>query len=299
MRGFEPVFSIRERMPWLVWAMMGFLGLSGMAFGHDDPSMEDLVEQQKEQVNLVLFGALVPVVLAFVFLVFVFYRAKREGQFKRRELELKSGRAEMELKALRAQVNPHFIFNCLNSIQLFMRNHDIETAENFLIKFSRLIRQILENSEHPELSLKDDLDTLRVYLDMEKARSDHSFNWEIRIAEKIDTENIFIPPLLFQPLVENSIWHGIDQTDKEARILLEIDKNGEYLECQISDTGRKSRAQQSHSGKTRKSFGMSLIRDRLQIYDNLYGTTSKVEMENDHRSNGMIVKIQIPIIEEE
>ena len=106
----------------------------------------DLLDRQEKQIWTTALISLLPIVVAFSFIVFLFYRNKREAYFRQKEAELKLAMAEMEIKALRAQINPHFIFNCLNSIHHYMHKHDIKRAGDYLLKFSQLIRLILENS---------------------------------------------------------------------------------------------------------------------------------------------------------
>ena len=125
------------------------------------------------------------------------------------KLESQKQLSELEMQALRAQMNPHFIFNCLSSINRFILKNETEEASDYLTKFSRLIRMVLNNSKKAFISLGRRTGKLRLYLDMERLRFKNSFDYSITYKNSVDVENIFIPPLLLQPFAENAIWHGL------------------------------------------------------------------------------------------
>ncbi len=137
------------------------------------------------------------------------HREIAENELQLQKLESQKQFSELEMQALRAQMNPHFIFNCLSSINRFILKNRIEEASDYLTKFSRLIRMVLNNSKRSFISLEDELETLRLYLDMEKLRFKDSFNYSFTYNNSIEVSNIFIPPLLLQPFAENAIWHGL------------------------------------------------------------------------------------------
>jgi LytS/YehU family sensor histidine kinase len=116
---------------------------------------------------------------------------------------------ELEMQALRSQMNPHFIFNCLSSINRFILKNKTEEASDYLTKFSRLVRMVLNNSRQELIALEDELETLRLYLDMEQLRFKNAFDYYINCVNEITADNIFIPPLILQPFAENAIWHGL------------------------------------------------------------------------------------------
>src|SRR5258708_26049998 len=114
------------------------------------------------------------------------------------------------MEGLRSQMNPHFIFNCLNAINRFILKDESEAASDYLTKFSRLIRMVLNNSRHSLISLDDEIEVLRLYLDMERLRFKNSFDYSIIIMNnELPAGDIYIPPLLLQPFIENAIWHGL------------------------------------------------------------------------------------------
>ena len=132
-----------------------------------------------------------------------------EALRKQREAEFKQYLAQAEISALRAQMNPHFIFNCLNLIQYFTANNEAGRATDYLTKFSRLIRLVLENSRSEKVTLENELETLRLYLEMEVMRFGGKVAYELDVAENVALDYLQIPPLLLQPFVGNAIWHGL------------------------------------------------------------------------------------------
>ncbi|HMH23599.1 MAG TPA: two-component regulator propeller domain-containing protein [Puia sp.] len=175
---------------------------------------------------------------------------------------------ELEMQALRAQMNPHFIFNCLTSINKFVLKNETDAASDYLTKFSRLIRMVLNHSKMPLISLEDELEMLRLYLEMEKLRFKESFVYGFDIDPKVDTACIFIPPLIFQPFVENAIWHGLMHKQSEGRlnIRLRVEKN--ILICTISDDGvgrSFAEGSTSKSAQKQKSMGIGITRQRLAL----------------------------------
>jgi LytS/YehU family sensor histidine kinase len=212
----------------------------------------------------------------------------RVGQIRREEklkTEFNKKLAEVEMTALRAQMNPHFLFNCLNSINRFIVRSDAETASNYLTKFSRLIRLILQNSKAPTITLKSELEALRLYIEMEEMRFENRFDYDIRVDAEVESEFVEVPPLLLQPYVENAIWHGLMHKEARGRLTVEITRDNGWLRCVIEDNGiGRQRAQQlkSKSATRDKSMGMKITTDRL----NLYQKQTKVQVIDLMDSNG-------------
>src|SRR5262249_12876180 len=136
------------------------------------------------------------------------------------KVELQQKISDLEMQALRAQMNPHFIFNCLSSINKFILKNDTDTASDYLTRFSRLIRTVLVNSQLSLTTLNDEIEMLRLYLDMERLRFNETFDYNIIYENTIEPEIIYIPPMLLQPFCENAIWHGL--MPKEGDRKLEI-----------------------------------------------------------------------------
>ncbi len=146
--------------------------------------------------------------------------------------------SQIHLSALRAQMNPHFLFNCLNSIKYVIVKNDTKTAAAYLTKFSNLIRMILTNSKEPIISLSTELEALKLYIEMEQFRFEHKFQYKIEIDDALSPEETWIPPMLLQPFVENAIWHGLMLQQQEGGILLiAFHKEEDYYRCTIEDNG--------------------------------------------------------------
>ena len=233
-------------------------------------------ELQQNDIFKVVIFSLIPFIVAFAFIVFVFYRNKREAKFRQEEAEFKHQLAELEMKALRAQINPHFIFNSLNSIHRFMEANKLEQAGNYLIKFSNLIRMVLENSMHREVELNDDLFTLRLYIEMEQVRMNYTFDYEIKVDPEIDLYHTLVPPLIIQPFVENSIWHGLNNKPEQGTLRISISKRDGMLLYIVEDDGVKPRLAEAvlENNVKKKSLGLSITKERLDIL-NQANKTSK------------------------
>lgn len=191
---------------------------------------------------------------------------KLKNENIRRELLQKT--AEMEMQALRAQMNPHFIFNCLNSINRFIMKNESQAASDYLTQFSRLIRQVLNNSKKAWIPLGDEIEMLRLYLDMEKLRFKDAFNYSLVCRNSIDPSCLFIPPLLIQPFVENAIWHGLMHKREAGLIAISFWVEKDILHCTILDNG-VGRSAAANSGnklsQEHKSMGIRITRERLAL----------------------------------
>lgn len=262
------------------------VGGDGTCVGQTNDSTQvdsAFLARQEKQVRFAVFMALIPVLVAFSFIVFVFYRARRESFLRQQETEFRLSLAQLELKALRAQISPHFIFNCLNSIHHYMHEHGAKPAGDFLIKFSQLIRYILESSSSQMIPLAEDLEALRIYLELERLRLHRTFGFHISVELSDNPHEIHIPPMMIQPFVENAIWHGIANTGDEGRIDITLTRKGDILRCVVEDNGRRREAsgaglQHTHVKKT--SMGMSLIQDRLTAINRLYNSDATFSMHD-------------------
>jgi tetratricopeptide (TPR) repeat protein len=205
-------------------------------------------------------------------------REQLENEMKVQQLEsekkqsdLQRQAAELEMQALRAQMNPHFIFNCLSSINKFILKNESREASDYLTRFSRLIRMVLTNSQLSMIPLNDEIEMLRLYLDMERLRFNNSFNYNIIYANTIEPETIYIPPMLLQPFCENAIWHGLMHKEGQGRLDIVMSIHDEQLQCTITDNGigrTKAAELKSKSGEKQKSFGLKITTERLALFNN-------------------------------
>ena len=213
---------------------------------------------------------------------------KLENQKMQSDLQHKA--TELEMQALRAQMNPHFIFNCLSSINRFILKNETEAASGYLTKFSRLIRMVLTSSNKPFISLEDELEMLRLYLDMERLRFKNSFDYSITFTNSIDIGNVFLPPLLLQPFAENAIWHGLMHKEGQGHLEIALSSERKILTCIISDNGigrSKAAMFRSKSAEKQKSMGLQITADRLALLngDTDEETFFKIEDITDNDGN--------------
>lgn len=251
-------------------------------------------DSESSDMGLALILGLLPVVLAFAFIIFVIYRSRREADVKKQETELRLSKAEGELKALRAQINPHFIFNCLNSIHHFIQSQEPKQASMYLIKFSKLIRYVLESSTKNWVTLEEELEANRLYLELEQLRVNQAFRFDFEVEEGILPSQTYIPPMLIQPFLENAVWHGLSQ---EGEIRLNFHKNGgAALSCQITDegVGRIEKPDYDLSKFVKKSsLGINLMTDRFSNLRELRGLEAEFEIQ-ELEGGGRKVVLKIP-----
>jgi LytS/YehU family sensor histidine kinase len=261
-----------------------------------------LLKEQERQINKVVWLALIPILIGFSFITFVFYRRKREAFFKQTEAELKLSKAEVEIKAMKAQINPHFIFNCMNSIHHYMHKNDIKKAGDYLIKFSQLIRMVLENSSRDTITLKEDLQALRLYIQLEQMRLENRFDFEITVAGDVDQDKYEIPALLIQPFVENAIWHELTKVSEQGRLSVSVSKKDAGVLCLIKSNGA-GRTQQTvlttlTDGITKTSMGMALISERLDLLNRMGSGKAYFSLKDtsqiDMNQYGHEVEVYIP-----
>ncbi|KAA5533537.1 hypothetical protein F0919_13430 [Taibaiella lutea] len=177
---------------------------------------------------------------------------------------------ENENRMLRSQMNPHFMFNSLNSINSFIIQNKKEEASGYLTSFSRLMRKILDNSRKEFISLQEELDATVLYLNLEAVRMEHKFDYRINIDNSIDAASIFIPPLILQPFLENAIWHGINQKDGHGFITINFEPDKEItnrLIVTITDDGVGRKATHKSGSKAYKSHGLEITMERLKMND--------------------------------
>jgi len=231
-----------------------------------------------------LVGVLLAIVILSLFL-FSNIVAKRKNEANRRALaeralvlqqsEAEKTRAslhqkatELEMQVLRAQMNPHFIFNSLNSINRFILEKDKAQASAYLTKFSRLVRMILQNSQASFITIESELESLRLYLELEAVRFDQHFTYGIQVEENLDISAVKVPPLIIQPYVENAIWHGLMHKEEKGQLVIEVYLQDEFLYCRITDNGigrKKAAVLKSKSAAAYKSMGMQITASRITI----------------------------------
>jgi sensor histidine kinase YesM len=223
-------------------------------------------------------------------------RIKHEEQLK---TEFNKQLAQAETKALRAQMNPHFIFNCLNSINSYIVEQKHEIASEQLIRFSKLIRLVLDNSRSETITVAKELETLKLYVLLESARYDNKFICIYSVDENVDINSIMIPPMLLQPYVENAIWHGLMQKEEQGTVAIEIKKQDEdFLKISISDDGigRKKAAELKSKSATHKSHGLKVTSQRIEMMNKLNSTGAHVNIIDLYDESGHPTGTKVELI---
>jgi len=248
-------------------------------------------------------------VLAFLTLVVIGvglaqYRIFQVRKKIAEKAEIEKKFAELELKALQAQMNPHFVFNALHSIQDFIFNKDERIANAYLVKFSRLMRLFLESSKEKTILLEDEIKLLQLYIDLEKLRFEEKFEYRLEIDPQIEPKLIEIPSMLFQPFVENAINHGLIYKESKGLLKVHIKKAQNCIQGIIEDNGIgrvKAAELKSKSYKSYKSRGMKLVEERQRVLNFINESDIRIEiidLENeDGQAAGTQVIINIPFFD--
>lgn len=226
-------------------------------------------------------------------LLALFYQYRLNQIKKRTALEVHI--AEAKSQALSSQLNPHFVFNSMNSVISFVADNDAKSALRFLGKFAKMMRNVFNNSMTPYISIEKELSAIDQYCEIESVRLGNEFSWSFEVDPAIDQLKVCIPSLILQPFVENAIWHGIAKLNGQGRIKIAVDATpGNYLEITISDNGPGHRPESMDKGLPRKNQRSSaLIRDRFQILQQMSGKEHSVKYL-DSVQNGTTVKIRLP-----
>lgn len=250
-----------------------------------------------------LYFLLVFIILAGIVLYLVFIRYRLKQKQKQSDLEMKS--LETEQRMLRSQMNPHFIFNSMNSIQSFISGKDNLTAMSYLSKFARLMRFILENSRKSMISLEDEVETLQLYIELEKIRFKHKFDFSLDIDPAITPETIFVPPMLVQPMVENAIKHGLRNKEGKGLLELSFEKINDKIKCTVRDNGigrAKANKLNENIQKDHNSLGMQVTLERIETLNQKMNDSAGLEIidlkDNSGKPEGTLVNITIPYEEE-
>ncbi len=246
------------------------------------------------------FLSVVIVLLILLVWAGAIFTVRRKQKRVEEKAETERRIAELRLSALRAQMNPHFIFNAINSIQHFVLQNESESAYNYLAKFSSLIRMVLDQSQSETISLEQELKMLNLYIELEQLRFERPFTFEIYVDRELKDENIKIPGMLVQPFVENAIWHGL-LTKKEGHAWLKIAflKKDGYAEISIEDNGigRPAAASLKQGKEKRQSYGLQITEERLRLSEekHLDQPTILITDLKDNKGNAVGTKVVINI----
>jgi tetratricopeptide (TPR) repeat protein len=231
----------------------------------------------KSEVNF-LRTVLIIIVFAAVFVLLVLML-----RHKNEKLRFRQRSTNLEMQALRAQMNPHFIFNCLTAINHFILNKDTDSASDYLTRFSRLIRLVLANSEKATVTLEEELTLTKIYLEMEQLRFANSFEYDIRYDATIQPSMVVVPSFILQPFCENAIWHGLLHKDGKGKLIIDLAMKGKVMVCTITDNGiglAKAAAIKANATEKQDPLGLKLTTDRLAIFNDQKGRSGSYAIED-------------------
>jgi len=244
-----------------------------------DQQVKEMEIQLQKNLKYSLIILLLILLLTAV-LLFNRYKLKKDKE----KSEVEKARMQIEQRLLHSQMNPHFIFNSLNSINSFIGENNTSEAQAYLSKFARLMRLILENLRKVMVALEDEVNALQLNLELEQLRFDNRFSFVIDIDEKIDPEDIYLPPMLIQPFIENAIKHGIKGKEEQGLITLSIKKENELLICIVEDNGvgREETMKNTDKPNGHISLGTQVTLERLEI----------LRQEKNHKSGMEIIDLK-------
>ena len=248
-------------------------------------ALKDELIRKKNTFNYVLQGSIVLVLVFLLFIVKAWYSIKKKNK-------------KIALQSLRREMNPHFIFNSLNSVNQFIAQNNELEANKYLSSYSRLMRNILENSNKDFTPLSTELEQLKEYLDLEHMRFNDKFVYEIEVDESLDTDRVLVPNMLIQPHLENAIWHGLRYKESGGLLKLSVKAEGNYLSVTIEDNGiglKKSNELKTRHQKEHRSRGLTNTHERINLLNSLYNTCITMEItEKEGEDTGVVVRIRFP-----
>ena len=232
------------------------------------------------------------------------FRFRNLKKKHREKIKLEKQINGLEQQALQAMMNPHFIFNVMNSIQQFMNSNNKHAANHYLSEFARLIRMNLNLTIKGLVSLEEEINYLELYLSLEKIRFGEQFSYEIILASDIDDDETMIPPMMIQPFLENAIWHGILPLKGKGHVILSIEKTEDkLLKIQIIDNGigiSEKNTKKEVKADAHKSYGMALTRQRLDLIEKETDTKLHIKIEKaypEELNPGTRVELLLPDLE--
>lgn len=259
-----------------------------------EPIIVDFSIKKKFSQTL-FFYILIILLITFISMFFISYRYHRLRQdLRMRRLTIRS-----EQKALRSQMNPHFIFNALNSIRRYILDSSTDKADFYLTRFAQLMRQVLENSKKEYISLEEEINTMRLYLELERMRFDNTFVFTIDVDININQKTIFLPTMIIQPVVENAIWHGLAPLQSNGLLNLSFKSlNDKSFECIIDDNGigRQKAKDIAQRRKGHKSTGITNLQERIELINQTglkfieMETIDKYDQQNNPNGTKVIIK---------
>ena len=232
------------------------------------------MQENTEHINhifIILFSVVLIIICTVVFLFITFNNRKNRLLQEQLENKLANQKRlhELELNALRAQMNPHFVHNSLNAIQYYIQLNEVEKSEDYLAKFSKLMRQFFEYSRKESISVDHEISLLKNYLDIEKLRFEDDFDFQIIVDKTLDTEDLFLPPMILQPILENAINHGIFHKNGKGTLIIMFSQiNDTSFKVEVIDDGigiNKTKAMNKAKGHKYTEHSSFVLEERLAL----------------------------------
>ena len=260
-------------------------------------------EAARTRLILSVFAILILIISFLVWNRLRQLRTKHKMVLEQREVEkmraiYEKNLLELEAKALRSQMNPHFIFNCMNSIKSLIQRHEEEKSVNYLTTFSKLIRTLFNNADKKEISLYDEIETCKLYLQLEAMRFDSKFSFTVKTDENLDLKSVLLPALIIQPFIENAIWHGIVPKGIGGHVELCVLQTGSLVQIIIDDNGigrLASKQNKPASSLMHQSKGLNLTQSRLELDNQLRQRQANLEIIDKTNEQGLETGTRVTI----
>lgn len=251
-----------------------------------EKQLKDELIRKKNVFNYSLIFALIVLIGLIIFI----FRTLKKVQIKNKKIALQS---------LRREMNPHFIFNSLNSVNHFIATNNELEANQYLTKFSKLMRGVMENSTEDFIPFQQELDLLQNYLALEKTRFADKFDYEIHVDESLNTQSLKVPGMLVQPFLENAIWHGLRYRTTKGFLNLSFEKENEQLKITVEDNGigiEESKKQKTEHQKARKGRGMKNTLERIDLLNDLYKKEISCTVKDKENNSGVLVILKLNVL---
>src|ERR1035437_518991 len=265
----------------------------------EEKARQEKIRIEKQQMNnLLLMGLILVIIISAFLMLFLKQRNQKNRAVEKAEAVYKM--AELEMQSLRSQLNPHFMFNSLNSIQTLILKNEIDLSHSYLSRFAKLLRILLENADSPFIPLRKEIDFLYLYLGLESLRVP-DLQYSISSDPTLDKERTLIPNMLLQPYVENAIWHGLSYKEKDKQLQIRIYRENGTVNYEVEDNGigrKKAEEFKSVFRKQHQSKGMELLNKRIRLLNDQYAAAIQTDIKDVMSNNevsGTLVTIKIPL----
>jgi two-component system sensor histidine kinase YesM len=251
-----------------------------------EKKLQDALIEKTNRFNYMLAAAVILIIIFLLLVIRAFYSVKKKNK-------------EIALQSLRREMNPHFIFNSLNSVNQFIAENNELEANKYLSSYSNLMRTIMENSNKDFILLSKEIELIKKYLDLEHLRFKEKFDYTITIDERLDTESTYIPNMILQPQLENAIWHGLRYKEKKGMLSITISFKDKTVHIRIEDDGiglRRSKELKTMNQKAHVSRGLTNTQERIKLLNQLYGKNIQLSLNEKTEGTGTVVDINFPLL---